>query len=371
MAQEIFIDESGYTGEHQLDPAQPVFVLSSVNLDDATTTELLAKHFGGVQAKELKHSGLSKRPKGQQRVVDFIRTLVSMKTACGHPVATAFPAHKRFQLLTLLVDLWVEPAMRRDGVDMYERGANLGFSNVAFYVLGLVPEFFDELLRHFEVMMRERTLASYDAFWTLVYGAYRNPGEGSPDQRVQKMIREIIVCFMGGQESLGPRHLLTLPDHPLDVAFSTVAATAHYWDERAGQPLLLTLDESKYFAKAKWIWDVLTRPDLPEATFYGSGDARVHFPLNIEATRTADSKQIRLLQFADIVAGAVAEFCASRIESERRSTYTDALGDAGILNLGINAIWPSTDVTPEEMGTLRMSGEQLDYIEAQLKHTRN
>jgi hypothetical protein len=131
---EIFIDESGYTGEHHLDPAQPIFVLSSINLGDEITAELLAEHFTGVQAKELKHSRLAKRPNGQQRILDFIRGVSSMNAGGGLPVATAFAAHKKFLLLTLLVDQWVEPAMHKDGIDLYEEGANLGLSNMAFCV---------------------------------------------------------------------------------------------------------------------------------------------------------------------------------------------------------------------------------------------
>jgi hypothetical protein len=102
-------------------------VLSSINLDDTVTAELLAKHFTGVQAKELKHSLLAKRANGQRRILDFIRNLASLNTAGGMPIATTFSAHKKFQLLTLLVDLWVEPAMHKDGLGPYERGGNLGF----------------------------------------------------------------------------------------------------------------------------------------------------------------------------------------------------------------------------------------------------
>jgi hypothetical protein len=118
---------------------QPIFVLSSINLSDTATAELLAEHFTGIQAKELKHSRLAKRPNGQQRILDFIRSLTSMNAADGIPVATAFAAHKKFQLLTLLFDLWVERAMHKDGIDMYEDGANLGLSNMAFCVLNLAP----------------------------------------------------------------------------------------------------------------------------------------------------------------------------------------------------------------------------------------
>ena len=369
MALDIFIDESGYTGEHHLDPAQPVFVLSSINLTDEVTSELLARHFTGIQAGELKHSRLAKRASGRKRILDFIRSVSSMGRPDGIPVATLFTAHKKFQLLTLLVDLWVEPAMLKDGIDLYEDGANLGLSNMAFYVLSLVPGFLEELLRLFQSMMRERTRGAYEAFWGFLYRAFDDPGEISPDAQIRKMISDVLVYFLGGERALGARHLAKLPEHSLDVAYSTVDLTAHYWDDRAGQPLRFTLDESKYFAESRWIWDALTRSDLPEVTFDG-GDSPIHYPLNVEATRTANSKQVRQLQFADLLAGAMGKFCASRANPSIRSAYTDGLIDTGIVTLAIGGIWPSTDVTPEEMGTTGMSGAHLDYIEAQLKKAR-
>ena len=272
-----------------------------------------------------------------------------MNAASKLPLATAFAAHKKFELLTLFVDLWVEPTMRKPALTCTEPGGHIGFSNVAFYVLSLSPSFFDDLLRRFEIMMRERTRETYENFWNFVYRAYYNANEISPDARVQNMIHDIIVCFMAGQDALGPRHLLSLPDHCLDVAFSTVTLTANFWHEHAGEPFLLTLDESKYFAEAKWIWDALTRPDSPSATFRGSGDSNIHYPLNIKGTRAANSKQVLQLQFADVVAGAVAELCSSRADPAFRSSYTDALLDVGILSLVIGGVWPSTNVTPEEM----------------------
>ncbi|MGO9061890.1 MAG: DUF3800 domain-containing protein [Candidatus Binataceae bacterium] len=368
MALDIFVDESGYTGEHELDTTQPIFVLSSTSLSDGITAELFAQHFSGVKAKELKHSRLAKRPNGRQMVVNFIRSVASMNAESRLPVATVFPVHKKFQLLTLLVDLWVEPAMREAGIDLYEQGRNLAIANFTFCALNLVPPFLDELLRLFQVMMRDRAKETYDKFWRFVYRSYRKPSEVSPDPETQMLISGFLSFFLDGQSSLGPRHLLKLPRHSLDATISTVYVTAHHWDERAGRPLRFTLDESKYFAESKWMWEALTRSDLPKATFQISGDKQVRYPLNVEATRMADSKQVRQLQLADIVAGATAELSATRIDpGRRRSAYADALVDAGIHTLLIGGMWPSADVTPEEMGTSGMSGKHLDYLEAQLR----
>ena len=69
-------------------------MLSSINLTGEITSELLARHFAGVQARELKHSRLARRPNGQKRILDFIRSVSSMGSPDGIPVATLFTAHK-------------------------------------------------------------------------------------------------------------------------------------------------------------------------------------------------------------------------------------------------------------------------------------
>ena len=124
---------------------------------------------------------------------------------------------------------------------------------MAFCVLSLAPEFLEELLRLFQSMMRTRTRSAYEAFWGFVYQAFDDPSEISPDAQIRKMISDVLVYFLGGERALGARHLARLPEHSLDVAYSTVDLTAHYWDDRAAQSLRFTLDESKYFAESRWI----------------------------------------------------------------------------------------------------------------------
>lgn len=57
--------------------------------------------------------------------------------------------------------------MRRDGVNFYERGANIGFLNCAYMALGatLRSDGRRELLRRFQVMTRDRTRFAYESFW--------------------------------------------------------------------------------------------------------------------------------------------------------------------------------------------------------------
>ena len=56
--QTIFLDESGYTGEHLLDTDQPIFALASHHISERSCEELKRRFFGRVQARELKYSQL-------------------------------------------------------------------------------------------------------------------------------------------------------------------------------------------------------------------------------------------------------------------------------------------------------------------------
>lgn len=362
MALNIFIDESGYTGGNLLDQAQPVFALASIALPDDITAQLVTAHFTGVQAAELKHSRLAKYASGRRRVVEFVRKLNLLTNDLGRPVASAFVVHKKFSLLALAVDLWVEPAAEIGGIDLYKDGANLALANVAFAVLELVPDFFTLFLKAFDHMMRERSADSYHKFWKLVDNAYRKPCEITGQQKIQRMVKKVIIAFLAARKVLSLDYLIGLPQHALDIAMSTITATVHHWSNQTKESLRLNLDESKYYADFEWIWKEITRPDLPRASFSGPNDFQLSYPLNIEATIPADSKAFHQLQFADIISGAVAECIRNSIEPETDSTYADELRDAGICNFLIRTVWPSSNVTPEEMGTSQMSGKHLAYL---------
>lgn len=158
----VFLDESGFTGQDLFNREQPIFTVASTNLSDAETSQLWQQLFSKTQAPEIKHSTLAKAPGGQRLVVELV------SWAVGRPTRfTAYVAHKRFCLLAKLIDLWAEPAMHGDGVDLYESGGNIAFSNMAYFCLeGFESrEFLDRHLKNFQRMMRERTPDAYENFW--------------------------------------------------------------------------------------------------------------------------------------------------------------------------------------------------------------
>ncbi len=109
-------------------------------------------------------------------------------------------------------------------------------------------------------------------------------------------------------------------------------------------------------ARERWLWDSLVRPDLP-AAWVGYDRREIQFPLNVERTLLADSRDYAQLQLADLLAGATATFCRSVIQTQPRSNYVDRLEEAGIQEFGLGGIWPSPDITPEDLGSM---GENLE-----------
>jgi len=72
----LFLDESGFTGEDLFNRDQPVFVLATVFLPEDECQTIKQDFFGRIQATELKHSELRKRPRSQRMVLDFMRHFV-------------------------------------------------------------------------------------------------------------------------------------------------------------------------------------------------------------------------------------------------------------------------------------------------------
>ncbi len=68
--------------------------------------------------------------------------------------------HKKFVIVTKIVDDLVENTLSREGFDLYQGARNVGLSNLLFAV---IPSFcgqveFDTLLKRFMAMTRKETM---------------------------------------------------------------------------------------------------------------------------------------------------------------------------------------------------------------------
>lgn len=332
----IFLDESGFTGQDLLSPKQPIFVLASTVMSDDECSHIYRDVFSGVRAQELKHTALVRQRRGRERIIEFAKTI--------HPLADKFTTivnHKEFLLLTKLVDLWLEPAMYEMGYNLYERGQNIGFSNMCYICLqGFESrEFLREHLQRFQEMTRFPSPETYRGFWNRMEADH---------QRCRPEASEILGFFTISEELLGYRHLFELGEKPLDIALSAAIETISYWRKQTGETFEVIHDKSSNMAEEKWMWDAIVSTDVPPTVVGFDRRRSMHFPLGVSSTTFEDSKAYLQLQYCDLVAGATMALAKEVIEGPSRSEYAEGLLHAGILDLVTNRIWPSTDVAPIE-----------------------
>jgi hypothetical protein len=349
----IYMDESGFTGEDLLQPEQPVFVHVSTCLSNEECDDLVKAHFSRVQSRELKYKTLSRRPSGRARVVDFLTNVQ------GTNKFTIWLCHKEFNLLTYLVDLWVEPSMHDHGIDLYKDGGDVALSNMTFYCLRAfqTDQFLRKHLERFQRMMRYRTRQNYSNFFAMLHRDYL---------RVDKQTQDILVFYIGAGMDLCYDRLRAIPDRALDPALTTAVSTCMHWRKQTGDPLCLIHDKSSSLAKDKWLWDLITSPEIEKMTLGIPGREEV-YPLNVSKTEFEDSKKYVQLQFCDLVAGACGELARRFLELPHDETYVSQLDQTGLMErFNVSVIWPSPEVDPEALQKKGWSGEGVEILAKQL-----
>ena len=345
---DLFLDEAGYTGSDLINRDQPMFILASTVIEECEARALLDSAFGRPR-NEVKYSKKSRSSQGRRQILEFLHSLNINRRK------TAFYSfHKEFLLLTHLIDYWVEPAMRAGGVNLYERGGNIAYSNVCYLTLGtcLGREGRREFLRRFQVMTRDRTPFAFRTFWDSVREV----------KRQHKLVAEALGPLEIIGARLGYRHLIDLPEHVLDVSDLGILQTVQHWRaEFPEETFLVFHDQSNMLERRRSFWEAVLDPANPRATV-GQDRRAITFPLPIQGLRLEESHNFPQLQVADLVAGAGRSIWNTRI-SGCSDEYSDALVDAGILDGFVGGVGPTDLVAPADLETEGpVYGDMAEYL---------
>ena len=123
----VAFDESGNTGADLLNDQQAVFVLASSNLTQLEADRLL-KIVHAHQTKEAKFTALKKSNSGKKRIIEFVKQSIPYQKR----IKITF-YHKRYMVITKIVDIIIETMLKADGIDLYKDGANIAMSNMHYY----------------------------------------------------------------------------------------------------------------------------------------------------------------------------------------------------------------------------------------------
>lgn len=351
MAQTIYLDECGYTGDDLIDVEQPTFAIATHSFAEEESAGLKQRFFGRVQAPELKHSSLQRNARNQRAIVDFLQFAAQ---EVGR--VRVMVADKRFALTAKLVDFIVEPPMHRHGLNLYEQGGHAAFSNLVFAVLQVEgATVLDQLLKRFQDMIRTRTDEAVGEFAKFL--AVRH--ETSVIDEVLDMIRSSFA-------QLEPDDITTLPPRALDLSFTMALSAIYVWRQAGCTDMDVVHDESTNMARQKALWDGILSPTAPPSRIgYGPPEGQIQFPVGVRSTTFESSSKSAALQLADVFAGAVARWSRWVVRgssaSDAYGTALDALftihGDSFVKLL----IWPTGSVERKE-ATPAGVGDPLEYL---------
>lgn len=312
LMQTIFVDESGYTGEHLLDTDQPVFALASHHLSETTSVDVKSQFFGRVQARELKYSQLRRRPSQQQMVVRFVREMA----ASHRNKVKIYVAQKRYGLTAKIVDILVEKVVYAFGRNIYEMQPEL----LATSLFAIIPArcgepFFQDLLERFAAFVRSPTEETYEAFFAMVREPQRHP-------LVDQLFHLLRAC-----ENIYGRNLIDRDElGNLDLAIPMAFALANWWQMDVAEPLRIVHDQTSNLAEYRDLWDALVDPAVAQAVV-GVGGRVAQFPINVTETLLEPSHQWAGLQLADVLAGAASAAAAVMIYGNTDQEFEKQLVD--------------------------------------------
>ena len=109
---EVAFDESGNTGADLPNQQQPVFALASTCLSHEQAS-LILQPLRTPQSREIKFSRLRRTKGGRRRIIEL---LSCSSLDPENTITTLF--HKKYMIVTKVVDLLVENLAYEDGIDL-------------------------------------------------------------------------------------------------------------------------------------------------------------------------------------------------------------------------------------------------------------
>ena len=338
----IYFDESGNTGRQLADLDQPLFILGSCDFSPQECEQLLAP-LRSRQAAEIHFKKLRKSGRGQDRIIELFQSdLVTPERF----KAQIF--HKRFMLLTKVVDDLLEPLLEyRLGFNLYENGQNIALSNMLFTCLPLsVGEAcFDQFLSLYYDMCCERSEEGITAF----YEHLEVMREASARSTLP-MVGEILL--LSTTSAIVREALEGLPRTTFNPAIPAFFSLCVEWGRRHARFDAICDDSEPLERQADFFTAIAQLEGEPEEQqVIGVGNAQIELPLRLNTLVFRASHDFDGIQLTDVLTSALSYYYTKREKGETNDEFFMKLDRLGCLhNFVSGCVWPTTDVTPEELG---------------------
>lgn len=339
----IYLDESGNTGSNLLDVNQPVFSLASCNFSD-TEAKLLSNLVGSQSDHEIHFKRLKRRKPGQDGIIRL------MKHALINPVNVKVNIfHKRFMITSKIVDTLIEHMLHMRGEDLYINGKNIALSNMLYYCL---ESFCDEkkvteMYRKFVLMIKDQTPESILEF----YSSVSKVKESSSQESFKSSVDQILETkeYINGA-------LANINKSTLDPSIPAFFAQCVQWGEFYTKGFHLIHDDSHTLEQQRSLFAQFM--DWTQETVeYGYDRRKFGLPLKGKSLKFESSHDHLQLQIADIITSSFTHWAGGLLNNESEDYLFLELNKLNLDRfIGHNKIWPTDDVSPEDLGTVHDGG---------------
>lgn len=340
----IAFDESGNTGSDLLDKEQPVFVLASVKLTTKQATEL--KSIFNTNSSELKFNRLKKYYKYHEQIISFLNhDIISNETV----KLSLF--HKEYCICVHTVDRLIEPLAYRDGLDFYENGLNLAFTNILFYC---TPTFcdkaiYEEYQKDFISLFKMRNSQSIDKFYSTVSALIDSSKTKDYGLTLSPILasREIIEDILDEWDT-----------NNFDATLSGFINLIDYWGRKTDENFYAYVDNSKSLIHFKHLVDKVKSIYIKQQEV-GTDRRTLQLPLKLIDINFVDSKQNEVVQIADLIAGAANHYYRALANDKFKDELSEKIEKTKLVELLHSPVWPHLAVTPEDLNTVHAGGTNI------------
>ena len=339
----IYLDESGNTGSNLLDTNQPVFTLASCMFSNEESQKLL-ELVDSNSPHEAHFKNLRRRKSGQDGIVRLMSNkLVDLKNV----KISIFL--KEFMITAKIVDILIEHVMHLKGEDLYLNGRNIALSNMLYYCL---PTFFDSdlvqsMYQCFVIMIREQDQESIDNFYQSVENVRKSSSDDKYNGNVDLILDTKIFVYDA---------LKNIDKSCLDPSIPSLFSHCVLWGEAYPKGFHIIHDDSHSIEKQRLLFAQFM--DWTQAEVELGYDRRMYkLPLKGKSFKLASSDQHSQLQVSDIIASSFSYWAAGVSRGEEEDYLFLELNKLNLDRfIGHNKIWPTKDVTPEDLGTVHDGG---------------
>lgn len=300
-------------------------MLASVHLPDADAGRVLR---GGGQ--EIKFAKLRRSRAGEKKIIAILNS-----SHLGEDRLLVSGLHKPFVVVAKMVDLLLEPLAHRDGIDLYERGANLALANMLYFCLPvfLGQRTFDLLRLRFVEMVRTPSPETVAAFYEVVGQSYT--------EHISKPFAADLALLLSTRV-VAEEHVHLWGDSQLDPSIPAFVQHAAIWTKRLGSPFTIVHDESKPIANWQVILEaMMSTTDQPIEIGYDRRKAV--FPIAAPGIEFRNSETTAQLQVADVLAGS-AGYCLRAAVQGKQDTFSRELLRTRALAGHFEPVWPQLKV---------------------------